>query len=151
MGGFFLLSQCAALAQTSSFWRNFSHIKSMELIKTKFAWFVRFQSLRLENKLENWLVTCKCLSFWNPDKVFHWLQEEGKMSLRSCTAWSAVTWPESDEMCDVMPATQRSERWHWEGSRANGAGLEKSRSREHGAVERLSRDLARQAVKRSAV
>lgn len=54
-------------------------------------------------------------------------------------------------MCDVMPATQRSERWHWEGSRANGAGQEKSRSQEHGAVERLSRDLARQAVKRSAV
>lgn len=54
-------------------------------------------------------------------------------------------------MCDVMPATQRSERWHWEGSRANEAGLRKSRSQEHGAVERLSRDLARQAVKRSAV
>lgn len=54
-------------------------------------------------------------------------------------------------MCDVMPATQRSERWDWEGSRPSGTGLEKTRSQEHGAVARLSRHLARQAVKRSAV
>lgn len=51
-----------------------------------------------------------------------------------------------------MPASQISERWDWEGSRAIGADLEKARrSHEHGVVERLSRDLAGQAVKRSGV
>lgn len=51
--GFLLLSLCAALAQASSFWQILSHVRSMELRKTKFALFVRFQSLRLESRLEN--------------------------------------------------------------------------------------------------
>lgn len=72
------LSQCAALAQASSFWQNFSHVISMELKKTEFAWFVRFQSLRLESRLENWLVTSKWLTFWNPDTVFCQMQEKEK-------------------------------------------------------------------------
>lgn len=41
--------------------------------------------------------------------------------------------------------------WGWEGSRAIGAGPEKTRSEEHGAADRLSRDLAGQAVKRFGV
>lgn len=55
-------------------------------------------------------------------------------------------------MCDVIPASQRSERVRLGGSRAFEAVLEKARRcQEHGVDERLSRDLAGQAVKRSGV
>lgn len=83
MGGFFLLSLCAALAQASSFWQIFSRLRSMELKKTKFALFVKFQSLRLESRLENWLVTCKDW-LWNPDQVYCQMQEEETFNQLYC-------------------------------------------------------------------
>lgn len=64
----------------------------------------------------------------------------------------AVTLQESDEMCDVMPASQRSERVGLGGLKGHGGWTrENEESQERGAVERLSRDLAEQAVKRSGV
>lgn len=150
------LSQCAALSQASDFWQNFSHVKNMELKKTKYAWFVRFQSLRLESRLESWLVTCRWLTLWNPDKMFWQIQEEAKDGFKDlyCLEVLLVLLLYRSQMKCVMWCllVKGVRGWHWEGSWDIEAGLEKTRrSQEHGAVERLSRDLAGQVVKRSGV